>query len=108
MTAIPAHASRPSAYTITAGLDLLDQFTAHATQAQKNTIHEALFAIADHTAYTRYPVIDDPASHMELFILTASDLTLKIRIDDFNAFAIRYIGPATTAPGLTPTWASAL
>jgi hypothetical protein len=100
MTRIPAGSSRPSQYTITSGLDLLDDWAADATQPQKNTVYSTLFAVADKTAYTTCTVIDDPASPLEFFVLASNDLTVKIRIQSTDSFAILYIGPSTTAPGL--------
>jgi Family of unknown function (DUF6235) len=100
MTRIPAGSSRPSQYTVTSGLDLLDDWAADATQPQKNTVYSTLFAVADKTAYTTCTVIDDPASPLEFFILARNDLTVKIRIESPDSFAILYIGPSATAPGL--------
>jgi Family of unknown function (DUF6235) len=96
---IPAGSSRPSLFTVTSGLDLLDNWTAHATQAQKNTAYQVLFAVADHTAFTDYIVIDDAANHMDIHVLAGNDLTIKIRINSFDSFAILSIGPST-APEL--------
>jgi hypothetical protein len=108
MNATPAPAARPSTFTITTGLDLLADWTAAATQADRNTIYAILFSVADHSVFTTRTVIDDTENHMEFFVLARNDLTVKIRIDDFDSFAILYIGPASTAPGLTPASPAAL
>ena len=101
-------AGRPSTFTITTGLDLLADWTAGATQADRNTIYAIMFAVADHSVSTARMVIDDTENHMEFFVLARNDLAVKIRIDDFDSFAILYIGPASTAPGLAPVSPAAL
>jgi Family of unknown function (DUF6235) len=102
MSAPLVPASRPSHFTVTSGLDLLDEWMADASQSQKNIVTRVLFAVADKTVFTEYTVIDDVENHMEYFVLAKSDLAVKIRIDGFDAFAIVYIGPSCTAPGLDP------
>lgn len=97
---IPAGSSRPSMYTVTSGLDLLDDWATHATQPQKNTVYRTLFAVADQTVYTTCTVIDDPANPLEFFVLAKSDLAVKIRLESVDSFAVLYIGPSATAPGL--------
>lgn len=108
MAAIPADASRPSTFTVTDGLDLFDEWSARATQAQKNIIHRVLFSVADNSVFYSYPVIDDVANHMEYFVLAKNDLAVKIRIDAIDAFSILYIGPSVDAPGLDPEWSTAI
>ena len=108
MNVTPASAGRPSTFTITAGLDLLADWTAGATQADRNTIYAIMFAVADHSVFTAHMVIDDTENHMEFFVLARNDIAVKIRIDDFDSFAILYIGPASTAPGLAPASPAAL
>lgn len=108
MTAIPANASRPSAYTVTGGLDLFDEWSAQATQSQKNIVHRVLFSVADKSVFANYPVVDDVANHMEYFVLAKNDLTVKIRIDGIDAFSILYIGASVDAPGLDPTWSGSI
>jgi hypothetical protein len=98
---VPA-SGRPSSFTVTSGLDLLDEWSAHATQSQKNIVNRIIFAVADKNVFTDYIVIDDVENHMEFFVLAKNDLTVKIRIDDFDSFGILYIGPSCTAPGLDP------
>jgi hypothetical protein len=97
---IPAGSSRPSLYTITSGLDLLEDWAVEATQPQKNTVYLTLFAVADKTVFTAGTVIDDPASPLEFFVLAKNDIVVKIRIESMDSFAILYIGPSDAAPGL--------
>jgi hypothetical protein len=103
----PASA-RPSSFTVTAGLELLDQWSAHATQAQKNIVSRVIFAVADKTVFADYDVIDDAENHMEFFVLAKNDLIVKIRIDGFDCFGILYIGPSCTAPGLDHGWSASI
>ncbi|HEX6521704.1 MAG TPA: DUF6235 family protein [Streptosporangiaceae bacterium] len=97
---VPA-SGRPSSFKLT-GLDLLDKWVAHATQPQKNIVHEIIFAVADKTVFANYTVVD-AENHMQFFVLTKSDLVLKFRIDGFDSFGILYIGPIHAAPGLDGT-----
>jgi hypothetical protein len=98
---VPA-SGRPSSFTVTSGLDLLGDWSARATQSQRNIVYAIIFAVADRDVFTDYDVIDDVENHMEFFVLAKNDLIVKIRIDGFDSFAILYIGPGCTAPGLDP------
>ena len=107
-TPLPPASARPSSFTVTSGLDLLDQWSARATQAEKNTAYRILFAVADHSVFTGCHILDDARNHMEFFVLTKGGLTIKIRIDDLDSFAILYIGPSCTAPGLDAAWSASV
>ena len=96
---IPAGGSRPSQFSITSGLDLLEDWAAEATQPEKNTVYPVLYAVADKTVDTEYTVVDDPASPLDFFVLAKNDLVVKIRIEAVGSFAILYIGPSDGAPG---------
>jgi Family of unknown function (DUF6235) len=91
---------RPSSYNVTSGLDLLDEWSAHATQSQKNIVNRIIFAVADKSVFADYDIVDDARNHLEFFVLAKNDLTVKIRIEDFDSFGIIYIGPSDSAPGL--------
>jgi hypothetical protein len=108
MSVSPGPVGRPSLFTVTSGLDLLDEWSAHATQAQKNIVHRVIFSVADKTVFTDYVVIEDVENHMEFFVLAKSDLAVKIRIDDFDSFGILYIGPSSDVQGLDPEWAASI
>jgi hypothetical protein len=108
MNASPAPAARPSLFTVTSGLDLLDEWSAHATQAHKNIVHRVIFSVADKKVFTDYVVVDDVENHMEFFVLAKSDLTVKIRIDGFDSFGILYIGPSSDVQELDPVWAASI
>jgi hypothetical protein len=104
---VPAN-GRPSSFTVTSGLDLLDEWSTRATQSQKNIVYAIIFAVADRTVFADYNVIDDVENHMEFFVLAKNDLIVKIRIDGFDSFGILYIGPSCTAPGLDPARPAAI
>lgn len=108
MSVSPVPASRPSRFTVTCGLDLLDEWSAHATQAQKNIVHRVIFSVADKSVFTDYVVVDDVENHMEFFVLAKSDLAVKIRIDGLDSFGILYIGPSSDVEGLDPVWAASI
>jgi hypothetical protein len=108
MSASPVPAGRPSLFTVSCGLDLLDEWSEHATQAQKNIVHRVIFSVADKSVFTDYVVVDDVENHMEFFVLAKSDLAVKIRIDGFDSFGILYIGPSSDVPGLDPVWAASI
>jgi hypothetical protein len=88
---------------VTSGLDLLGDWSVHATQSQRNVAYRIIFAVADRNVFTDYAVVDDVENYMEFFVLAKNDLVVKIRIDGFDSFAIFYIGPSCTAPGLDAT-----
>jgi hypothetical protein len=92
--------SRRSAFRLTSGLDLLEKWSRTATQAEKNVVHQVLFAIADKSVFTDYLVVDDVVKTMEFFVLTRCEITIKVRVHGLNAFGIVYIGPTCDAPGL--------
>jgi hypothetical protein len=85
---------------LTAGLDVLDEWSSNAIQSQRNIVYRILFAIADKTAFSNYIVLGDILDHMEFFVLAKSDLVVKVRLEDFDSFGVLYVGPACTAPGL--------
>jgi hypothetical protein len=99
---------RPSLFTVTSGLDLLDEWSAHATQSQKNIVNRIIFAVADKNVFTEYCIVDDIENHMEFFVLAKNDLAVKIRIEGFDSFGILYIGSSCAAPGLDPAWPASI
>lgn len=87
-------------FRLTTGLNLLDEWSARATQAERNVVHEILFSVTGWTVCAEYPVIDDVSTHLEFFVLARCDLAVKIRIHDFSSYGVVYVGPASAAPGL--------
>jgi Family of unknown function (DUF6235) len=91
---------RPLPFRLTTGLGLLEEWSATATQVQKNVVNQLLFAIAGRTVFTEYIVVDDVTKTMEFFVLAKCHLAVKIRVHGLDSFGIVYIGPADAAPGL--------
>ncbi len=100
--AVPSEAARryPSLFRLTSGLEVLDEWSVTATQAEKNAAKRALFTVVEKTVFTEYDVIDDVAKTMEFFVFAKNDLIVKIRVHDLASFGIVYVGPAVGAPGL--------
>jgi hypothetical protein len=82
------------------GFELLEQWSEQATQVQKNIVHQVLFALTDRSVFNDYVIVDDVAKTMEFFVLARCDLTVKIRIHDFETCGLVYVGPTCAAPGL--------
>jgi hypothetical protein len=85
---------------LTSGADLLDAWAQDAAQSQRNIVNRLLFAVVEKSVFSDYDVIDDLESPMEFFVLAKADLTVKIRIHDFESFGIIYVGASSSAPGL--------
>jgi hypothetical protein len=85
---------------LAAGIDLLDKWAQDAPQSQKNIVNSLLFSVVEKRVFSDYDIVDDVENHMELFVLTKADLTVKIRIYDFESFGIVYVGESCSAPGL--------
>jgi hypothetical protein len=83
-------------FRLDTGLALLEQWAATANQIHKNSIYKALFAVTDGTVFRNYIVFDDGASR-EFSVMVKEDLIMKICIEDFDTFGIRYIGPVVSA-----------
>jgi hypothetical protein len=101
--AIPTEPTRVPAsalFRLTTGLDVLDQWSLTATQAEKNVVGDVLLAIAGKSVFARYDVIDDPRRALEFFVLVKCGLAVKVRVYSLNAFGVVYVGPACSAPGL--------
>jgi hypothetical protein len=96
----PQNRRPPTPLRLISGFELLEQWSAQATQVQKNIVHQVLFAVTDRSVFTDYVIVDDVAKTMEFFVLCRCDLTVKIRVHDFETCGLVYIGPTCSAPGL--------
>jgi Family of unknown function (DUF6235) len=96
----PAGRRPPTPLRVTSGFDLLERWSEQATQAEKNIVHQVLFAVVDRSVFRRYAIVDDVTKTMEFFVLSRCDLTVKIRLHDFGTCGITYVGPTCAAPGL--------
>ncbi|MCR6483511.1 DUF6235 family protein [Amycolatopsis sp. OK19-0408] len=85
---------------LTAGLEVLEEWSATASQAERNIVYEALFAIGDGSAFLIYDVFGDPDELHNFAILVKADLMVKVCIHRGESFEIRQIGvlDETTLP----------
>jgi uncharacterized protein DUF6235 len=76
--------------------EVLERWAATATQADRNHIHKALFAILDGSLFHTYRIVEDARIEHELYVIVKDDLVLKLRVNDINdvsSFDIIAIGP---------------
>lgn len=75
---------------------VLEQWTRTASQADRNTVHKALFAILDGSLFQTYRIVEDARIQNELYVIVKDDLVIQLRVDDINdfrSFEIIRIGP---------------
>jgi hypothetical protein len=75
------------------GLELLEKWAESASQAERNVIYEALFAVGDGSAFLIYDIFGDPRDRSNFVIAVKPGLVLKVllRRED-SSFAIKHIG----------------
>lgn len=78
---------------LVAGAEVLDEWADSATQAERNVLYEALFAIGDGSVFLIYDVFGDPEDISNFIILVKADLMVKINVQRAeSAFEILYVG----------------
>ena len=75
----PTNVTGPS-FRLVDGLTVLEHWADSASQAKKNAVYRALFAVTDGTVLRDYVVFDDVASPGELSVLLKEDLVLRIAL----------------------------
>lgn len=95
----PSGAAGPR-FRLNTGLALLERWAITANQTHKNAIYKALFAVTDGSVFRSYIVFDDRDGSREFSVMVKEDLIMKICIEDFDAFGIRYIGPVGSPSNL--------
>ncbi len=76
------------------GIELLEEWAESASQAQRNVMYEALFAVSDGSAFLIYDIFGDPGDRGNLVVAVRPDLVLKVLLRRAeSSFAIRYAGP---------------
>lgn len=90
----------PRCLRLSSGLSWLDEWSATAGQIEQNAVYEALFAVADGSAFWAYRTFDEDAGTHEFFVVVRDNLVVKIAFTAHDAFGITYIGPLADAPGL--------
>ena len=94
----PAGRRPPTHLRVISGFDVLERWSEQATQIEKNIVNQVLFAVVDRSVFSRYAIVDDVTKTMEFFVLSKCDLTVKIRLHDFETCGISYVGPTCAAP----------
>jgi len=83
---------------LNAGLDQLEQWSSTATQAEKNALYKALFAVSCGTVFRSYPVLYGGIEPGEFLVLVRPNLVTRIQLYHFDEFDITYIGTPQTSP----------
>jgi Family of unknown function (DUF6235) len=96
----PTRAPASALFRLASGMELLDEWSRTANQAEKNVVNDVLLAIVGKSVFAHYAVIDDPRRTLEFFVLAKCDLAVKVRVHNLNSFGITYVGPTDQAPGL--------
>ncbi|MFC9254535.1 DUF6235 family protein [Amycolatopsis thailandensis] len=78
---------------LTSGLQVLEEWAINAPQADRNVIYEALFAVADGSAFLIYDIFGDGRDPHQFIILVKHDLVIRIGLKRADSsFEIVYIG----------------
>lgn len=84
---------------LNAGLDVLDIWSETATQAARNALYRALFAVTDGSVFRFFQTSSHRARPDEVTIYLRADLVVTISQTEADLFDIAYIGPLDGAPG---------
>ncbi|SFW72399.1 hypothetical protein SAMN04489730_3435 [Amycolatopsis australiensis] len=80
---------------LVAGLEVLESWAETASQAERNLVYEALFAVGDGSAFLVYDIFGDPRDPGNFLIMVKPGLVLKVMVQRADsAFEIRYVGAA--------------
>ncbi|GAB3159549.1 DUF6235 family protein [Amycolatopsis sp. NPDC004378] len=75
------------------GVELLDEWAESATQAERNVLYEALFAIGDGSVFLIYDVFGDPDDISNFIVMVKADLMVKINVQRAeSSFDVLYVG----------------
>jgi len=78
---------------LTAGVEVLDDWAETASQAERNVIYEALFAVGDGSAFLVYDIFGDPRDPYNFIVMVKHDLVVKITLQRADSsFEILYVG----------------
>jgi Family of unknown function (DUF6235) len=84
---------------LNAGVDVLNEWSANASQADRNRVYAGLFAVADGTLFAFFQTMTHRARPHELAICFHDKLVVTISRTEPGMFDIVYIGPPEQAPG---------
>jgi uncharacterized protein DUF6235 len=74
------------------GLDVLGNWADSASQADKNVIYKALFAVVDGGVFPAYDIFGVAGTSQEFFVSVKEDLVVLVRLLGSGFFGIGYIG----------------
>jgi hypothetical protein len=78
---------------LTAGLEVLESWAETASQAERNVVYEALFAVGDGSAFLVYDIFGDSGDPGNFLIMVKPGLVMKVMVQRADsAFEIRYVG----------------
>lgn len=78
---------------LTEGVELLEEWAETATQAARNVVYEALFAVGDGSAFLVYDIFGDPHDPGNFVVVVKPNLALKVTVRRAEStFAIRHVG----------------
>ncbi|WP_063749458.1 DUF6235 family protein [Amycolatopsis vancoresmycina] len=85
---------------LTDGFELLEEWAGSASQAERNVMYDALFAVGDGSAFLIYDIFGDPRDRSNFIVAVKPDLVLKVMLRrEDSSFAIRYLGAPDDDPG---------
>jgi hypothetical protein len=84
---------------LNAGLDVLDTWSETASQAARNALYRALFAVTDGSVFRFFQTSSHRARPDEVTIYLRADLVVTISQTEADLFDIAYIGPLDGSPG---------
>lgn len=84
---------------LSTGVDRLDQWSENASQAERNAVYKALFAVLCGSVFRSYPVVTGTDRPEEYVVRVRPDLVIRIRLAAGDAFGIAYIGAPQPAAG---------
>ncbi len=73
--------------------EALEQWARTASQADRNAVHNALFAMVDGSLFRTYRIVEDVQLANELYVIVKDDLVLKLRINRLGSFDVIGVGP---------------
>ncbi|GAA4549760.1 DUF6235 family protein [Amycolatopsis samaneae] len=77
----------------TSGFDLLEEWAQAASQAERNVVYEALFSVADGSAFMIYDIFGDSENPKHFIIVVKRNLVLKFSMRRAeSAFDLLYVG----------------
>jgi hypothetical protein len=75
------------------GFELLEEWAESVSQAERNVMYEALFAVGDGSAFLIYDIFGDPRDRGNFVVAVRPGLVLKVLLRRRDSsFAIRYLG----------------